>query len=77
MTPGDTDTERENSRLITLMLQVATIDGKLDGALNDLSRRVKALEDRNNGSTPRALGIVAAVTTALGVLLVVGDKLTW
>lgn len=74
---AEPDTERENSRLITLMLQVATIDGKLDGALADLTRRVKALEDRASGSAGRTLAAIAAITAALGLLLALGGKLNW
>lgn len=59
------------------MLQVATIDGKLDGALADLTRRVKVLEDKDNGSVARTVTVIAVVFTGLGLLMTIAGKINW
>lgn len=71
------DTEQENSRLITLMLQVATMDGKLDATLVSLTNRVQALEDKANGAMVRTLTLIGVIVALGGVLLTLGGKLVW
>lgn len=72
---SDTDTKEENSRLITLMLQVATMDGKLDVMIGSLAERVRKLEERNNKSAPHTISIIAILISGVMLFITIGGKL--
>lgn len=76
MTPS-ADTDTENSRLITLMLQVATMDGKLDVMIVSLEERVKKLEDHNKSSGGKVISVIALLISGLVLLVGLGGKITW
>ena len=73
----DVDTAQENNRLITLMMQVATMDGKLDIMIGNLADRVKNLEDKNKGSGGTIVSVIALLISGLMVLITLGGKITW
>ena len=71
------EAEQENSRLITLMLQVATMDGKLDVMIVSLEERVKKLEDKNKESSGNAVSIIAVAISIVMMFITLGSKLSW